>query len=131
MKTNDVPQDQAKAFEGQRKAMYAIDENGNYTVTPSSGWEAEEAVLDQAIAQYEALTEKALQGVRQGLLAPLEYHMYRQRMDETILAQSTGFFKWQVRRHLKPANFSRLSATKLTRYADALGLSLADLQQVP
>ena len=131
MKKNDVPQDNAKSFEGQRKALYAIDETGHYTVTPSSGWEAEEVVLDLAIAQYDNLTAEALTRAKSGLGSTLEYHMYRCRMDVTILAQSSGFFKWQVKRHLKPGALEKLSPAKQERYVDALGLPLAELTQVP
>ncbi len=131
MKKHEVPQDQADSLQGQRKAMYAVDEDGHYGVTPSNGWEAEALVLDQAIEQFASLSNDARQRVEQGMSSPLEYHMYRKRMDVTVLAQSTGFFKWQVRRHLLPAIFSALSESKKRRYCEALGLSLAELGQMP
>ncbi len=131
MKQDEVPQDQSAAFEGQKKPLYVIDEDGEYTVALSSGWEAEEVVLDQAIAQFETLYKDARRRVEQGLSAPLEYHMYHQRMDISVLAQSTGFFKWQVRRHIKPEPFSRLTDNKLARYQEALGLSAAELRSMP
>ena len=131
MKQDDVPQDQSAAFEGQKKPLYVIDEDGEYTVALSSGWEAEEVVLDQAIAQFETLYKDAQHRVEQGLSAPLEYHMYHRRMDISVLAQSTGFFKWQVRRHIKPKHFSKLADDKLARYQEALGLSAAELKSMP
>ena len=131
MKKDEVPQDQASALQGQRKAMYAVDDDGRYRVTGSSGWEAEEMVLDQAIEQYAQLTADAKQRVQRGLSSALEYHMYQRRMDVTILAQSTGFYKWQIKRHFKPAVFSALSPAKLQRYAEALGLSAAELGSLP
>jgi hypothetical protein len=131
MKKTEVPQHNAKSFEGHSKALYAIDDNGQYGIVPSSGWDAEEMVLDQAIAEFEQLCQQALNRIRQGNSSTLEYHMYRCRMDETVLAQSSGFFKWQVRRHLKPSHFSRLSAQKKMRYAEALGISLQALNSLP
>ena len=131
MKTDEVPQDTARAFQGQRKVMYAVDSKGKYTATGSSGWEAEEIVLHQAIAHFEALTAQAHRRVREGRSSPLEYHMYRCRMDLTLLAQSTHFFKWRVRRHLTPKVFSRLSPAILQRYADALGISITALRELP
>ena len=77
------------------------------------------------------LCNNARQRVEKGLSAPLEYHMYHQRMDVTVMAQSTGFFRWQVRRHLKSDVFKRLSNKKLARYAEALGLSIETLQALP
>lgn len=131
MKADDVPQDNAKSFAGQKKGLYAVDDKGNYTIVPSSGWEAEEIVLDLAIEQFAMQTAAALNRARAGESSALEFHMYSKRMDATLLAQSTGFFKWQVRRHCRPAGFARLSAAKLQRYADALNLPVAELRQLP
>lgn len=131
MKKEEVPQDRARAFEGQKKAVYAVDDDGRYRIVGSSGWEAEEVVLDQAIAHFEQLATDALARARRGVTAPLEYHMYRQRMDLTLLAQCTGFFKWRVRRHLRPSVFARLNQKILDRYADALGLTTDQLSDLP
>lgn len=131
MQRNDAPQDHTKGLGGKKKPLYVLGENGQYTTVLSSGWDAEEVVLEQAIAQYESACAAARQKVKKQLSSPLEYHMYQQRMDVTVLAQSSGFFRWQVRRHLKPAVFKRLSATKLARYSEALGLSIETLQSLP
>lgn len=131
MKESEVPQDHSRAFEGQKKAIYATDTNGRYAISASSGWEAEEIVLDQAIAHFEQQASDALERVRNGQAASLEYHMYDQRMDLTLLAQSAGVFKWRVRRHLRPAVFARLNNKMLQRYADALGLKIQQLSLTP
>ncbi len=131
MKKEDVPQDQMKAFEGQTKPIYVLNENGEYTTELSSGWEAEEVVLNQAIAQFEAPCKDARHRVEQGLSVPLEYHMYHCRMDISVLAQSTGFFQWQIKRHMRPEIFARLSPKKLAKYQEALDLSLEELQILP
>jgi len=55
----------------------------------------------------------------------------KQRMDVVVLAQSTGFFQWRVRRHLKPNGFAKLSADILQRYSDALGIPVAMLTALP
>ncbi|HVC28805.1 MAG TPA: hypothetical protein VNF48_04575 [Gammaproteobacteria bacterium] len=131
MKCDDVPQQNAKAFMGHSKLLYALDENGRYVRAPSSGWEAEEIVLDQAIAEYEHQAKDAWQRARQGLTSTLEYHMYHERMDLVLLAQSTGYFKWQVRRHLRPSVFQKLSIKCRQRYSDALGKTLEQLDTLP
>lgn len=131
MKREDVPQDDSSTLAGQKKPLYVLNEAGEYTTELSSGWNVEEVVLNQAIAQFETKTGTALQRARQGIASPLEFHMYQCRMDVTVLAQSTGFFKWQVRRHLSPDIFQRLPERKLQRYADALGLSVTELQSLP
>lgn len=131
MKKTEVPQQNAKAFMGHSKLLYAVDETGRYVPAPCNGWEAEEIVLDQAIAEYQRLAADAWARAKAGSTGALEYHMFRQRMDVVLLSQTTGYFKWRVRRHLKPGAFQRLPAAMRERYADALGVATAELDQLP
>jgi hypothetical protein len=131
VKKDEVPQQNAKAFMGHSKLLYALDEQGRYTPAPCNGWEAEEIVLDQAIAEYVRLASDAWRRAKAGETSNLEYHMFKQRMDVVLLAQSTGFFKWRVRRDLKPGAFQKLSAARRERYGDALGLTPAQLDALP
>ena len=64
---------------------------------------------------------------QRGELSPLKCLMYRYRLDEPALAQITGLFQWRIRRHFRPAVYRRLSASILTRYADAFGLPVEQL----
>jgi hypothetical protein len=116
---------------GHSKLLYAVDEKGRYVPAPCNGWEAEEIVLDQAIAEYVRLAADAWQRVKAGQASSLEYHMYKQRMDLVLLAQSAGFFKWRVRRDLRPGAFAKLSGARRERYGDALGLRPAQLDALP
>jgi hypothetical protein len=131
MKTDEVPQKPAKAYLGRHKALYALDEEGRYRIVPSKGWEAEEIVLDQAIDEFKRLAADAHARAKAGLGSPLEYHMYTRRMDAVLLADISGFWQWQVRRHLRPGAFARLGAAKRRRYAEALGLPEAQLDALP
>jgi hypothetical protein len=131
VKKDEVPQQNAKAFMGHSKLLYAVDESGRYVPAPCNGWEAEEIVLDQAIEEFRRLAEDAWQRARRGEASPLEYHMFRQRMDLVLLAQSTGFFQWRVRRDLRPGAFQKLSAARRERYSDALGVLATDLDRLP
>jgi hypothetical protein len=131
VKKGEVPQQNAKAFMGHSKLLYAVDEQGRYTPAPCNGWEAEEIVLDQAIAEYVRQAEDAWQRAKAGSASTLEYYMFKQRMDVVLLAQSTGFFKWTVRRDLKPGAFTRLSQARRKRYSDALGMIPTQLDLLP
>jgi hypothetical protein len=111
--------------------MYAVDENGEYTVVASSGWEVEETVTSLAVEHYQELAEEALQQVQQGMASPLRYHMFARRFNVDTLAQTTGLFQWQVKRHFKPKIFSKLDAKILARYATAMGISVEQLQSTP
>jgi hypothetical protein len=56
--------------------------------------------------------------------------MEKALMDIEILAGYTGFWQWQVKRHLKPDVFNALSEKKLQKYADVFNVSVADLKNM-
>ena len=130
MDLDAVPQEGNTTLGGHRKAMYARNSQGRLVLAPSNGWEAEEIVTRHAVDTLHALAEAARSRVRAGLASPLEYWMFERRMDLALLAQTSGYWRWQVRRHLRPQVFARLSAVQLERYAQALGLSVATLLDV-
>jgi hypothetical protein len=131
MKQDEVPQDRLAYYGERRRALYATDADGRYSTTASSGWSAEAIVNADAIGEYESLAQQALERARRGQASPLEYHMYAQRMDLPTLAQSTGFFRYTVKRHLRPHRFPRLSQRRLACYADALGIGVTALKTLP
>ncbi len=131
MKKEDVPQDNSRTYSGHKKVIYATNAEGAYEKVESSGWESEEFVTLMAVNDLKQYALDAYQRVAAGKSAPLEYHMYSKRLDVVGLAQATGFFKWQIRRHLKPTIFLKLSNKKLQNYADALGLTRSELTRLP
>jgi len=100
-------------------------------IAPSRGWEVEEIVTSHAVDTLQAQAEATRLRVLAGSASPLEYWMYACRMDVALLSQTSGFWQWRVRRHLKPAHFARLSPVQLGRYADALGKTVDQLRHVP
>lgn len=131
MRADDVPQDDNAALDGKRKAVYAVGRDGRYTLVPSSGWEAEETVTLQAVEAFRERAEDARRRAHAGHTAALEFHMYERRMDLALLAQTTGLWRWRIRRHFRPAVFARLKPALLARYADALGMSIDQLRSLP
>jgi hypothetical protein len=51
-------------------------------------------------------------------------------MDIKVLAGYTGFYTWQIRRHMKPAIFKKLSDRRLRRYAEVLEVRVEDLKSM-
>ena len=128
MEINDIPQDNSKIFRGQRKVVYAT-QDGNYQTATSNGWETEEFATAQAVEELNQLTAEALDAVKRGEKSPLFYYMYRYRFDLPSLAQATGFWQWQIKRHFKPSVFATLSDKVLERYAEVFGVAILELQQ--
>jgi hypothetical protein len=118
MKVNEIPQDNIRTLGGLKKAVYALDENGRYQRAPTTGWEVEETVLLDALADYDRKAEEARQKVLDRQSSPIAYFMYVRRMDTATLAQAMGLFRWQVKRHMKPHIFRKLDAARLQQYAD-------------
>jgi hypothetical protein len=130
MRERDVPQEGNRTLAGHRKAVYAIADDGKLRLVPSRGWEVEEIVTRQAVEDLEKRAMEARARALSGESSPLEYHMYRARMDVELLSQTAGLWRWRVRRHLKPAGFARLSRSLRLRYAQALGISAEALDRV-
>jgi hypothetical protein len=128
MRNDEVPQEDSLIHQGERKAMYALDQDGRYRVVPSSGWKVEETATAMAVAAYAEAAAAALARVRAGHASPIEYHMYRHRLDSPTLAQETGLWHWQVKRHFRPAVFARLGERTLRRYAQVFGMAIDELR---
>lgn len=129
MLESEVPQEGNATLGGHRKALYARGADGKLQIVQSVGWEVEEIVTRQAVEDLDRLAEDARQRVAAGLTSALEYHMHKARMDVPLLAQTTGLWQWRIRRHFRPAIFAGLSPALLQRYAEAMGLSITQLQK--
>ena len=130
MREREVPQEGNATLAGHRKAVYAVDEDGRVRLVPSSGWEVEEIVTRQAVDDLERRAAKARVRALSGESSPLEYHMYRARMDVELLSQVTGLWRWRIRRHFRPGVLARLAPSLRRRYAEALGIPVEALDKV-
>jgi hypothetical protein len=131
MKKDDIPQQPHSIYEGETKAVYAVNADGKLEMAQTSGWEAESTVLQQALEEIDRLTDEARTRALAGQTSPLEYHMYRQRLDLPMLAQACGTFQWRVKRHFNPQKFNKLSYKQLELYSSILGISIEELTTLP
>ncbi len=131
MKVKNVPQDNSSTYGEMKKAIYASAEDGTIKSIGSSGWVVEEVVTKQAIDELEENRNKAYKKVKSGEKSPLYFHMYEVRMDLAVLSQSTGFFKWSIKRDFKPEVFAKISEKRLLVYCDVLGKTLEEIKTLP
>ncbi len=131
MDVDAVPQEGNRTMGGHRRAMYARDKDGRMVIVPSRGGEVDETVTLQALGRIHELAEEAQARVLAGVSSPLEYWMYAQRLDFAQLAQVTGFWKWRIRRHLRPEVFAGLPLKVLERYAWVMGITVEQLKRLP
>lgn len=130
MKATEVPQEES-ILKDHRRACYALDDSGRYVVVSSKGWEVERIVNAQAQADIRAAVEEARRRALAGHVSALAYHMARRQMTVGLLAANSGVWRLRVRYHLRPGAFARLRRAVLQRYAEALGMPVDELTQVP
>ncbi len=131
MKINDVPQDNGIIEEHGQEICYAVNEQGQYTLTHSLGWDAKNIVNDQAWELIFQDIKKIHEKVINNKLSPLAFHMAKNQMDVKLLGQYVSMAKWRVKRHLKPNVFKRLSQPVLKNYADVFDISVDELKTIP
>lgn len=108
--------------------VYAVDSSGNYTTELSTGWEVKATALDVAWQDIEKRIENARQKVLNNEASPLLYFIELRLMDIGIVAAYTGFWKWTIKQHLKPAVFKKLPNKKLQQYADVFNVNVEELK---
>lgn len=127
MKKKDLPQDKGSLSNFTREVCYVKDENGKFVKGLSEGWETKQVALDNAWEEIERTVEEVKKEVLEGKVSPVKYFMELRIMDLPVLAGYTGFWSWQIKRHMKPKVFKKLSDKKLQIYADAFEVSIDDL----
>src|SRR5471030_2170202 len=128
MKQENVPQDLSSLGKITKEVCYATDSSGKYVTELSSGWDVKINALDVAWKDIEERKARAKQQVLNNEASPLLFFMEYRLMDIGILSDYTGFWKWQIKRHLKPEVFNQLSESKLKKYADTFNVSVEDLK---
>ncbi|HEY0244225.1 MAG TPA: hypothetical protein VGC01_01570 [Mucilaginibacter sp.] len=128
MKKEDVPQDVSALGKLTTEVCYATDSSGKYVATQSRGWDVKITALDTAWEDIEGRIAAAKQKVLNNEASPLLFYIELALMDVNLLADYTGFWKWQIKRHLHPGVFKKLSDNKLQRYADVFNVSIEQLK---
>jgi len=130
MKKENVPQDLSSLGKITKEVCYATDSNGKYVTQLSDGWDVKITALDVAWQEIEGRIAGAKQKVLNNEASPLLFFMELRLMDLGILADYTGFWKWQIKRHLKPGAFNKLSDKDLKKYAEAFNVKVDELKSM-
>jgi len=123
-----VPQDLSSLGKITKEVCYATDSSGKYVKELSSGWDVKIKALDVAWEDIEDRKIKAKEQVMNNTASPLLFFMEYRLMDISLIADYTGFWKWQIKRHLKPEVFDKLSPKKLQKYAEAFNVKVEELK---
>jgi hypothetical protein len=131
MKVKDVPQDHGTIEDHGREICYATDENGEYALTHSIGWDVKNVANDQAWEIIFNEIRNIHKKIIAGKLSPLAYHMTKNQMTPGLLGKYVSISRWRVKRHLKPKIFNKLSDLILSKYAKILEITIEELKSVP
>ncbi|MFI5192925.1 MAG: hypothetical protein ACHQD7_02675 [Chitinophagales bacterium] len=130
MKKEEIPQDPGALAKVTKEICYAVDESGKYGTALSNGWDVKASALDVAWKDVHQRIQSARQRVLDKEASPLLYYMELHVMDIPIVAGYTGFWKWQVKKHLRYNVFDKLSEKHLQKYADLFEVSIQDLKNI-
>jgi len=130
MKKDAIPQDLSSLGKITKELCYATDDSGKYITELSKGWDVKIKALDVAWEEIKRRTEAAREQVMMNNASPILFFMEYRLMDISILADYSGFWKWQIKRHLKPQVFKKLSIKKLMKYAVAFNIKVEDLKSM-
>jgi len=131
MEIKDVPQDPGILDDYGREVCYAVDQNGNYSLVQSIGWDPKNIANRQAWQVIEKKMNQAREDILDGTLSPIGFYMACNQMDIRLLAQYMGLYGWQIRRHLKPAVFKKIKTDLLEKYAALFNVSVEELKSLP
>lgn len=128
MKKEEIPQDDGALGRIAREVTYVVGADGKYETAQSTGWEVKTDALNVAWNEVNSRIEAARQQVLKGEASPVLYFMEKKIMDLSILSAYTGFWKWTIKKHLKPAVFNKLSREKLEKYAALFEITVEELK---
>lgn len=128
MKKEELPQDKSALENVTRELCYVKNEEGRYTTGLSTGWEVKKDALDNAWDDIKQRIEEARQAVKNNEKSPIYYFMELKLMDLQVLSGYTGFWKINIKRHMKPNVFQSLNEKKLAIYAKAFDISVEELR---
>jgi hypothetical protein len=128
MEAKDIPQDPSPLDKFTKEVCYAVDESGKYVSGLSRGWQVKADALGITWEEAEARVANAREKIKAGEASPILFFMELHLMDLPIVAAYTGFWQWNIKRHLQAEVFNKLSDKKLQKYADIFDTTVAELR---
>jgi hypothetical protein len=130
MKKEEVPQDLGALGKITKEVCYVTDSSGKYVTELSKGWDVKSSALNVAWDDIKERVAAARQQVLNNEASPILFFMEYRLMDLNLLAEYTGYWKWQIKRHLKANVFKTLSEKKKKKYAEAFNVTVEDLKSM-
>ena len=127
MKKENLPQDPSFLKNFTREVNYVKGDSGKYEQGLSSGWDVKSEALDEAWSDINRRISEAALEVKLGDKSPILFFKELNLMDFATLCAYTGYWKFTIKRHLKPKNFNKLSQKRLKVYAKVFKITVEEL----
>lgn len=115
--------------DGLKIVSYALNNKGEYELTPDFVWSPVNVANHQAWREIEKHITQSRAKVAAGRVSCLHYYMTANQMDTGLVAKYTGQPRWRVCLHLVPFIFKRVPVSTLQKYAELYKISPDDLSQ--
>ena len=127
MKKKDLPQDKSALENLTKELCYVKNDDNKYETQLSKGWDIKTDALKSTWDFIHEEAALAHQKVKSGEKSPIYYFFILKVMDFQILKSHTGFWKFQIKKHMTKKGFKKLSSKGLKKYADAFGITVDEL----
>lgn len=112
----------------QQVILYVEKEDGNYAPVQTGSYLTAN-YLDDYFLKRNNLEKELQEKIQRGEINAIGYYMVLEDLTIAELAARTGFFRWTVKKHLKPENFTGISEKALQKYAVVFNVSPDELGQ--
>jgi hypothetical protein len=128
MKKKELPQDRSALIHTTRELSYVVSEDGKYETALSSGWDVKTDALEHAWGEINRQIDEAKELVLSEKKSPIYFFMIKNIMTIKLLSSYTGFWTFNVKRHLNPSVFKNLDNKTLKKYADIFNITIDELK---
>ena len=128
MKKKDTPQDKSALDRLTKEICYVKNSEGKYESDLSSGWSVKIEALNNAWDDINEQVAAAKIAIEAGEKSSIYYYFVKTLMDFQVLSGYTGFWKFSIKKHMKPSGFKKLSDKKLEKYAQAFDITIDELK---
>ena len=125
-----MKEDDAIVSGGSHKLVLYVEKDDASYGPLQTGSFMTEKYLDDFLEKKEHLREKLLNQLENGLISPVSCYMTLLDIAEADLAARAGVSCRNLRKHLTPDGFAKLSLRQILKYADVFGIPVADMFQI-
>lgn len=116
-------------FEGHQMTLFVEKENGTYGPTNTGSYFVKNYITD-FWKNMNHMKDEALKQLKNNEISPVGFYMIIRNMAPAEVASRIGASTSQVKKHMKPDQFRKVTLGLAQKYAEIFGISLANLFQV-